>query len=979
MVREAFSRRRWKDLVRSPAHREAASELQQSDERYRTVLDAAFDAIITITSDGTIQWFNRGAERIFGHRAEEVIGRPVTLLMPERYRDLCVAGLHRYLRTGEARVVGGTTELVGLRKDGSEFPIEMSLGETHVGKARLFTSVIRDIAERKRNEEALREAQDRFRSIFDHAPIGVAMVSLEGRYLRVNRSLCEILGYSEDELLATTWQEITHPDDLEASLAYARRILEGEFPRYHLEKRFFHADGHTVWASLSVSLVRNSEGEPLYFVSQIQDVTERKEAEAGLRRSEASLDAAQRLAHLGSWSWDLETGEVYWSDELYRVLGFEPRQFFGSYEHFLDSVHPEDRERVERLIREGISEGRRQFEFRTIHPDGLERIIHSHIEVVSNKAGRPTCVLGAAHDITERKKFEEALKLLLRQHEMVLTSAGEGIFGLDLHGNVTFINPAAAHMIGWSTQELVGRPMHDLVHHSKPDETSHPSEECPIYAAFKSGAMHGKDDEVFWRKDGTSFPVEYTSTPIVEDDEILGAVVTFKDVTERKALEEALHYQAFHDPLTGLPTRALFMDRLEHALDRTDWQGSKVAVLFADLDNFKIINDSIGHTAGDQLLVAVAERLKSCLRPEDTAARLGGDEFTILVEGLNSVTDVTRIADRIAEALQPPFALDVGEVFVTTSIGIAVSSSADERPADLLRYADLAMYRAKHKGKDRYQVFEPAMEAEILSRWGLQNELRRALDQEELRVYYQPVVTLESGKIAGAEALVRWEHPKRGLLLPEDFLEIAEETGLIVRIGQWVLRNACSEARTWHEQYPSALPLTTSVNLSTREFFRPELVAKVLSETEFEPANLQLEIPEGAMASNGADSATDTLRDLKNMGVQLAIDDFGLGYSSLSYLKRFPVDFLKIDRSFVRGLGHNPNNGASKDAEIVKAMIDLTHALDMKVIAEGVETAGQLAQLRDMGCDLAQGNYFSEPLPAGALRVLLKDTLGDRG
>ena len=289
------------------------------------------------------------------------------------------------------------------------------------------------------------------------------------------------------------------------------------------------------------------------------------------------------------------------------------------------------------------------------------------------------------------------------------------------------------------------------------------------------------------------------------------------------------------------------------------------------------------------------------------------------------------------------------------------------------------MYRAKHKGKDRYEVFEPAMEAEILSRWGLPNELRRALEQEEFRVYYQPVVTLESGKITGVEALVRWEHPKRGLLLPQDFLEIAEESGLIVRIGEWVLRNACSQARTWQEQYPSALPLTTSVNLSTREFFRPELVAKVLGETGFEPANLQLEIPEGAMASNGAYSATVTLRDLKNMGVQLAIDDFGTGYSSLSYLRRFPVDVLKIDRSFVRGLGHKPNSSDSKDAEIVKAMIELTHALDMKVIAEGVETAGQLAQLRDMGCDLAQGNYFSEPLPAGALRVFLKDTLGDRG
>src|SRR5918993_69239 len=331
MVRESFSRRRWKDLIRAPAHREAASELQQSDERYRTVLDAAFDAIITITSDGTIQWFNRGAERIFGHRAEEVIGRPVTLLMPERYRDLCVAGLHRYLRTGEARVVGGTTELVGLRKDGGEFPIEMSLGETHENGERLFTGMIRDVTERKRIEDALREMRDRFRSIFDHAPIGVAMVSLEGRYLQVNRSLCEILGYTEEELQALTWQEITHPDDLAASSAYARRIVEGEFPRYHLEKRFLHADGNTVWASLSVSLVRDAEGEPLYFVSQIQDVSERKRAES-------------------------------------------------------------------------------------------------------------------------------ALEQLSQQHEMVLKSAGEGIFGLDLHGELTFVKPAASDMTGWSTPNLLGRP-----------------------------------------------------------------------------------------------------------------------------------------------------------------------------------------------------------------------------------------------------------------------------------------------------------------------------------------------------------------------------------------------------------------------------------------------------------------------------------------------------------------------------------------
>jgi diguanylate cyclase (GGDEF)-like protein/PAS domain S-box-containing protein len=833
------------------AHRQLGDELRKSEARYRTVLDAAFDAIVTITPDGIVRWFNSGAERIFGYRAEEVIGQPVTLLMPERYRDLCVAGLHRYLRTGEAHVVGGTTELVGLRKDGSEFPIEMSLGETYEDGERLFTGVIRDVTERKRTEDALREMRDRFRSIFDHAPIGVAMVSLEGRYMQVNSSLCEILGYTKEELQALTWQEITHPDDLAASSAYARRIVEGEFPKYHLDKRFLHANGYTVWASLSVSLVRNAEGEPLYFVSQIQDVT-------------------------------------------------------------------------------------------------------------------------------ERKGVEEALERLSQQHEMVLKSAGEGIFGLDLHGNVAFVNPAASDMTGWTTQDLLGRPMHNLLHHTKPNGAPYPSEECPIQAAFTTGSTHSRDDEVFWRKDGTSFQVEYTSNPIFEDGEIVGAVVTFRDITERKALEEQLQHQAFHDLLTGLPNRALFMDRLERAITRANRRGSKVVVLFMDLDNFKVVNDSLGHKAGDQLLIAVAERLKTCLRSDDSAARLGGDEFTILIEDIASVGEVVEIAERIAEVLRRPFALEEQEVFVTVSTGIALNSTAQEQPADLLRHADLAMYRAKHRGKARYEVFEPSMDAKAVERLILETGLRRALVRQQFRVYYQPIVALDDNKVAGVEALVRWEHPQRGLLLPEEFLSVAEETGLIVRIGQWVLREAGKQARIWQERYPSTPPLTVSVNLSTREFIHPKLVAEILDESEIDPASLQLEITEGAMTTNGTSKVDRTLRNLKRMGVQLAIDDFGLGYSSLSYLKRFPVDFLKIDRSFIAGLGREPK-GVSKDTEIVKAMIELTHALDLKVIAEGVETSEQLARLRNMKCDFAQGNYFSEPLPSEELAIILAEDLTDRG
>ena len=351
----------------------------------------------------------------------------------------------------------------------------------------------------------------------------------------------------------------------------------------------------------------------------------------------------------------------------------------------------------------------------------------------------------------------------------------------------------------------------------------------------------------------------------------------------------------------------------------------------------------------------------------------------LLVEDIVSVGEVVQLAGRIADILQPPFALEEQEVVPTVSTGIALSNSAHEQPADLLRHADLAMYRAKHRGKARYEVFEPTMGANAVERLLLETGLRRALVRQQFRVYYQPIVALDNDKIAGVEALVRWEHPKRGLLQPEAFLSVAEETGLIVRIGQWVLQEAGKQARIWQERYPGTPPLTVSVNLSTREFFHPKLVAEVLDESEIDPASLQLEITEGAMKANGTYSADRILRNLKRIGVQLAIDDFGLGYSSLSYLQRFPVDFLKIDRSFIAGLGGGPNVASTKDAEIVKAMIQLTHALGLKVIAEGVETSEQLGRLRNMKCDLAQGNYFSEPLPSEELAVILEQNLTERG
>src|SRR5919112_2217000 len=728
------------------AHRQRDQELRKSAARYRTVLDTAFDAIVTITPDGVVRWFNRGAERIFGYRAEEVIGQPVTVIMPERYRDLCVAGLHRYLQTGEARVVGGTTELVGLRKDGSEFPIEMSLGETYEDGERLFTGVIRDVTERKRAESALRESEQRFRGSFERAATGMALVGTDGRFLRVNRSLCEILGYTERELLGKTFQEITHPDDLEVDLEHLRRLLVRVVRTYQTEKRYLHKDGHVVWTLLSVSVVHDEEDEPLYFISQIQDVSERKKVEKVIIESE------ERFRSLVQNSSDIITilgadGTVHYvSPAVERITGYKPEEQVGT--NAFDSVHPDDRDRAldtfaevlkrpgphpplefrvahkdgswrylehvvnnliddpavngvvitsrniterkeaERKLREAEQRYRtlveqvpavvyiqeigspdsaiymnpqietltgyspeecrdpalrwgmvhpedREWlqaedhrtgepgkvfttEYRVVHRDGQTKWVRNESVMIEDQMSGTRYWQGFMLDITERKTFELALERLGRRHELVLKSAGEGIFGLDVNGNASFVNPAAARMTGWKAEELVGRPQHEVLHHTKRDGSPYPREECPIQAALEDGATHRREDEVFWRKDGTSFPVEYISSPILQDNEVVGAVVTFKNITERKALEQQLHQQAFYDPLTGLPNRALFMERLAHATTRANRRGSRGAVLFVDLDNFKVINDSLGHEAGDQLLTAVAERVECCLRVEDT-------------------------------------------------------------------------------------------------------------------------------------------------------------------------------------------------------------------------------------------------------------------------------------------------------------------------------------------------------------------------
>ncbi len=567
----------------------------------------------------------------------------------------------------------------------------------------------------------------------------------------------------------------------------------------------------------------------------------------------------------------------------------------------------------------------------------------------------------AAREASSIRASERRFRSLVQNtSDMILICAAPG--------TITYQSPAAGSTWGYPADELLDVSLIALIH---PDDQPAAQEvweqlrQSPPdgdEGATRSTGLRLRDHGGIWRQ------AELVVTNLLHDPAMDGLVVTIRDVTERKTFEQQLVRQAFYDGLTGLPNRVLFRDRFEQALVRAAQQGSLVGLLFLDLDNFKLVNDGLGHQTGDYLLTEAAARLRSCIRAQDTVARLGGDEFVIVLELLTGEEDALPVAKAITHQFSRPFTLDGRDVVVTASIGVAISGPGREDADNLLRDADVAMYRAKSDGRAHHVVFRPSMHADSLARLELENDLRGALVRGELRVYYQPIVMMESGAFNEVEALVRWQHPTRGLIAPGEFIPIAEETGLIVPLGLWVLEEACRQVAAWHLQRPDKPALTLSVNLSPRQFQQHSLVADVacaLRNAGLPARCLKLEITEGVIVRN-VEATIRTLWELKSLGLKLAIDDFGTGYSSLSYLKRLPIDVLKIDRSFVSGIGQD-----QADAAIIHAIMALAKSLNLKVTGEGIETAEQAALLGEWGCNQGQGYFYSKPLDSHQAAVLL--------
>lgn len=772
-----------------------------------------------------------------------------------------------------------------------------------------------------------------------------------GCFIEVNEVACRWLGYSRGELLQFTPYDILGPRGLTAT----------RHPRLHTDKSVLFQTSLLTRDGTEIPVESNAhlfelQGESA-ILSIVRDMRERKRQQRALREAEKKYRAIFDNAAEGIYQSTPDGRLIDANPALARLLGYASAQqlLAADINNVLRFyVEPQCRTEIAQLLEEQSCYTDMEYEIR--RPDGSRIWVSDTARAIRGKNGVIQYYEGTIQDVTQRRLAEAALAQSEEKYRTLIDTSQDGVF-IGQHRKLHYVNQALARITGYEPDTMLGV---EAVAFIAPEDRAAAQ---AIYNTFReSGSGPSRMDINLLHRDGKTriaVSVHFGNILYRGEPAITGTV---RDITEQKRAERQLLHNAYHDALTDLPNRSFFMTRLADAINRARrMENPKFAVLFLDLDRFKLINDSLGHAFGDDLLRQISKRLQECLRPGDLLSRHGGDEFTIIVENVIQPTDALSVADRIHESFARPFAIADNEVFMSTSIGIVFNNPDYATPDAMLRDADTAMYRAKADGKAGYAVFDDDMHAIAKRQLRLETDLRRALDRNELMLYFQPVMDLDQVKLAGFEALLRWEHPEFGLLNPSEFLGIAEESGLIVPLGEWVLRTACLQLAEWHARYPAARRVGISVNLAHRQFTHGDLigtVAHMLELSGLQPDLLRLEITERVFMEDPA-RAGELLRELKALGVALQLDDFGTGFSALSSLRNYPLDTLKIDRSFVHDIEHDAD-----DLAIVRSIAALASDLHMTIVAEGVETARHCTMLREIGCQFAQGFYFAQPLPA---------------
>ena len=857
---------------------------------------------------------------------------------------------------------------------GRTFAVYVAPRWSESGEQLGVVGISHDITEQFQAQQALLESEARFERIIANTP-GVIYQLLQSldekfQFLYVSESCEELYGVSPARARKDASLLIDAVAD-EDKTEFRRSIKQSarDLTDWQMELTIVREDGERRFIRGQSRPIRRDDGA-IVWDGILMDLTASRATDEALQQSRRALDEAQKLARVGSFTWDLRSGQALWSDEMYRMFELEPGDPVPEPHEVIARYHPDDQETLTRLMKERVAGGdTEETTVRLVRSDGKILYLDTRASLQYNQAGEPILMNGSLQDVTQRVETERALRESEERYALAARGTNDGLWDWNLETNEIYYSPHWKAMSGYGEDEIANEPEEWF-------SRIHPEDLARVQTRVEAHLQgHDAQCECEYRLRNATGEYRWMlgrGLALFNEDGVATRLAGSQtDITERKLAENQLEYNAFYDTvLTNLPNRALFAERLDRTIARGNRHPDNTfAVLFLDIDHFKKINDSLGHLTGDRLLIEAATRFQRCVRPGDTVARFGGDEFAILLDDVGSVDDVHQVADRIHAELEKPFPLDGHEAFVTVSMGIVMGHGDAATAEELLRSADTAMYRAKGAGRGRHEVFEAKMHTRAVRMLEMETDLRRAIERDELRLHYQPIIDLSSGVVNGFEALVRWQHPQRGLVSPGDFIPLAEETGLIVPIGWWVLEEACLQGLRWCDGFG---PLQMSVNLSPKQLSQPDMFARVqgaLDRTGFDPHLLKLEVTETVIMES-AHTSVEMFLSLKELGVRFSMDDFGTGYSSLSYLHRFPLDALKIDRSFV---SHMKPGG--RDHEIVSTIISMARGLKMNVVAEGVEAPEQLTYLRDMGCDYAQGFWMSKPQESAQIEALLSREL----